>query len=105
MFDPSKLSEMMQQAQRMQDEMMQVLRGKTVEGTAGGGLVAVKFNGLYEVLNVRIDPAALAQADASLLSDLVRAAISNGISKVEEARAEHAQGLAQSLGIPGARLS
>lgn len=105
MLDPSKLAEMMQQAQRMQAEMTEELRKKNLEGTAGGGLVAVTLNGLYEVVKVRIDPAALKQADAPLLEDLVRAAISNATQKVEEARADHAQGLAQSLGIPGMRMS
>lgn len=104
MLDPTKLNEMMQQAQRMQDEMMAELRKKTVEGTSGGGLVAVTFNGLYEPTHVRIDPAALKQADAELLADLVRAAIANATQKVEEARAEHARGLAQGLGFPGLGL-
>jgi nucleoid-associated protein EbfC len=104
MLDPAKLTEMMQQAQRMQDDMMAELKKRTVEGTSGGGLVSVTFNGLYEPVSVRIDPAALKQADAELLADLVRAAIANAAQKVEEARAEHARGLAQGLGIPGMSL-
>jgi DNA-binding YbaB/EbfC family protein len=101
MFDPSKLSEMMQQAQQMQERMQQELKQKVVEGQAGGGMVKVQLNGLYEVQKVGIDKAAVDVNDLSLLEDLVRAAFTQALARVEEARVENARGMAGAMGLPG----
>ena len=48
----------MKQAKKMQERMMELqeeLAGKTVEATAGGGMVAVTVNGKFEVLSLRIE--------------------------------------------------
>ncbi len=101
MFDPSKLTEMMQQAQEMQERMQQELRTKTVEGSAGGGMVKVTVNGMYEVQSVSIDKAAIDPSDPTLLEDLVRAAVSQALARVEESRMENARSMAGSMGLPG----
>jgi len=101
MFDPSKLGEMMQQAQQMQDKMQAELKTKTSEGQAGGGMVKVQVNGLYEVLSVKIDKAAIDPNDVSLLEDLVRAAVGQALARVEEARMENARSMAGAMGLPG----
>jgi DNA-binding YbaB/EbfC family protein len=101
MFDPSKLGEMMQQAQQMQERMQAQLREKAVVGSAGGGMVKVSVNGLYEVLSVSIDKAAIDPADPAMLEDLVRAAVSQALAKVEEQRLENARAMAGTMGLPG----
>lgn len=100
MFDPSKLGEMMEQAKQMQDRMQAELKNRVVEGQAGGGMVKVEVNGLYEVTKVAIDKAAIDPNDPSLLEDLVRAAFTAALAKVEEARAENARSMAGAMGIP-----
>jgi hypothetical protein len=100
MIDPSQLGEMMRNAQEMQQKMQDELRARTVEGQAGGGMVKVTMNGLYEVSSVKIEPAVINKDDASLLEDLVRAAIHAAVARVEEARMEQARGMAGQLGIP-----
>jgi DNA-binding YbaB/EbfC family protein len=101
MFDPSKLTEMMQQAQQMQEQMQEALKTKIVEGQAGGGMVKVEVNGLYEVTKVAIDKAVVDPNDISMLEDLVRAALSSALGKVEEVRMENARSMAGAMGIPG----
>ena len=101
MFDPSKLSEMMQQAQQMQDQMQAALKTKVVEGQAGGGMVKVEVNGLYEVTKVSIDKGVGDPADVTMLEDRVRAAVSSALGKVEEIRMENARSMAGAMGIPG----
>src|SRR5205814_1307283 len=76
MIDPSKLAEMMQKAQQMQEQLQQELAQKTVVGEAGGGMVRVVLNGMMEVKSVKIEKAAIDPSDPTLLEDLVRAAIS-----------------------------
>jgi DNA-binding YbaB/EbfC family protein len=101
MFDPSKLGEMMQQAQQMQERMQAELKTKVSEGAAGGGMVKVQVNGLYDVVSVKIDKAAIDPSDPSLLEDLVRAAFGQALARVEEARMENARGMAGAMGLPG----
>src|ERR1043166_9700665 len=94
MIDPSKLAEMMQKAQQMQEQLQQELATKTVTGEAGGGMVRVVLNGMMEVKSVKIDKAAIDPSDPSLLEDLVRAAVSQAIAQAEEACAEHTRNTA-----------
>ncbi|MBI1948325.1 MAG: YbaB/EbfC family nucleoid-associated protein [Deltaproteobacteria bacterium] len=101
MIDPSKLQDMMREAQRLQERMQQELKGKVVEGQAGGGMVKVTLNGLLEVQSVKIDKGAVDPSDLTLLEDLVRAAVAQAIQRAEEARMEHTRSLAGNLGLPG----
>ena len=101
MFDPSKLSEMMAQAQQMQQRMQEELKTKIIEGQAGGGMVRVSLNGLLEVTSVKIDPAVVDRADVPMLEDLVRAALSQALARAEEARTENARAMAGNMGLPG----
>jgi len=99
-LDPSKLADMMRQAQEMQQRVQDELRQKSVEGQAGGGMVVVRMNGLYEVQSLKIDPKIVDPKDTALLEDLVRAAVSSCNAKVEEARLEQARGMASAFGLP-----
>ena len=100
MIDPSQIGEMMRQAQDMQQKMQEELRTRVVEGQAGGGMVRIVMNGLYEVASVKIEPSVVNKDDVPLLEDLVRAALHAAVARVEDARMEHARGMAGSLGIP-----
>ena len=105
MIDPSKLAEMMQKAQQMQEQLQQELATKCVVGEAGGGMVRVTLNGMLEVKSVKIEKAAIDPSDPTLLEDLVRAAVGQAITQAEEARVEHTRQMAGvlggGLGIPG----
>lgn len=100
MIDPSRLQDMMREAQRMQERMQQELKTKVVEGQAGGGMVKVALNGLLEVQSVKIEKGAVDANDVTLLEDLVRAAVAQAIQRAEEARMEHTRSLAGNLGLP-----
>lgn len=101
MIDPSKLQDMMREAQRLQERMQTELKAKVVEGQSGGGMVKVTLNGLLEVQSVKIDKGAVDPSDLTLLEDLVRAAVAQAIQRAEEARMEHTRSLAGDLGLPG----
>lgn len=57
-----------------------------VTGSAGGGIVTVELSGEYSLDSVHIDPAVVAQGDASVLEDLVLAAVRDGIERLAERR-------------------
>jgi len=100
--------DMMKHAQKLQKQMadmQETLAARTVEGTAGGGMVTATMNGRQELLSIKIDPEVVDREDVELLEDLVLAAVNNAM--------ENARGMMESemgrimpgglggLGIPG----
>lgn len=82
------MNDMVAQAKAMQSQLMQAqqnLQASSFTGTSGGGLVAVTVMGTGEVVDVKIQPAAIDPGDPEGLADLIIAA----------AHAAHAQVLAQ----------
>lgn len=82
---------LMKQAQKqmrdMQKRMKEVeddLRERVVEGSAGGGMVKVLFNGVGEALDVRIDPEVLKEETPEFLQEMILAAIRQGLKKANE---------------------
>ena len=81
------IAAMMKQAQAMQAKMQEVqdeVGQKTVEASAGGGMVTVTANGKGEVLSVKIDKSLLAEGDVEMLEDLVTAAVNEAHRRAEE---------------------
>ena len=79
------IAQMMQQAQRMQDNLKRAqeeLAVLEVTGSAGGGMVSVTLTGKMEVRRVHIDPSVL--SDAEMLEDLVTAAMNDAVNKANE---------------------
>src|SRR5580658_4574768 len=78
------LGALMQQAQRMQEELMRShakIAEKTVEASAGGGMVTVVVNGARELVSLRIDAQCIDPKDPQMLQDLVVAAVNQGLLK------------------------
>ncbi|HLT38784.1 MAG TPA: YbaB/EbfC family nucleoid-associated protein [Enhygromyxa sp.] len=77
------LSQLMQQAQHMREQMEYLQKGlaeQLVEGSAGGGMVKVTMTGAQQVTAVTIDPSAL-EEDREMLQDLIVAAVNSAIEK------------------------
>lgn len=77
------VSKLLQQAQRAQAEMQRALGELEAEGSAGGGLVTVRLNGLKELKGVRIDGTALQGEEPGLVEDLILAAWSEANRQLE----------------------
>jgi hypothetical protein len=94
----------MQQAQLMQQRMLEAqeaARQKTVEASAGGGMVTVVVSGGMEVKSIKIDPSVIDPKDAGMLQDLVVAAINQGLQKAQELMAAEMQSVTGGLNLPG----
>ena len=77
----------MKQAKKMQEKIASIqaeLESKTVEATAGGGMVTVVVNGKFEVLSLKIDKEVVNPEDVDMLQDLIMAAVNEGIRKAQE---------------------
>lgn len=90
------VAKLLQQAQRAQEQMQGTLAGIEVEGSAGGGLVRVRLNGLKELRGVTIDTGALAGEEVGLLEDLVMAAWEDASRRL----AEHTKKALGAMGLP-----
>jgi len=75
MADLQQLFQLSQQVQGRLQQLQSELAGRTIETTAGGGLVRVTADGRGTILGVTIDSGAFQERDAELLGDLVLAAI------------------------------
>jgi DNA-binding YbaB/EbfC family protein len=75
MADFQQLLQLGQQVQGRLQQLQTELAGRTVEATAGAGLVRVTVDGQGRVRAVHIDREAFEGRDAELLSDLVTSAV------------------------------
>ena len=96
------IAQMMQQAQRMQDNLKRAqeeLAHVEVTGQAGGGVVTVTTTGKMEPRRVHVDPSVL--GDAEMLEDLLLAALNDAHAK---ANAESEKRMAEAtagMKLPG----
>jgi DNA-binding YbaB/EbfC family protein len=82
MPQPPNLGALLQQAQKMQQEMMEAqekLKDERVEASAGGGMVKVVMSGDLELKSLAIDPDAVDPEDVDMLQDMVMAAINEAL--------------------------
>ncbi len=94
----------MKQAKKMQERMAQLqdeLASKTVDATAGGGMVSVTVNGKFELLSIKIEKEVVNPDDVEMLQDLVVAAVNEGIRKAQEMAASEMGKITGGLQIPG----
>jgi DNA-binding YbaB/EbfC family protein len=95
---------MMKEAQRLQREMERMqeeIAKKTVDATAGGGMVTVQANGKQELISIKIDPEVINKDDAQMLEDLVLAACNEALRKSRELMQQELGKLTGGLKIPG----
>ncbi len=94
----------MKQAKKMQERMtrlQQELELKTVEVSAGGGMVSVVVNGKFELVSLKIEKDVVNAEDVEMLQDLVMAAVNEGIRKAQEMSAAEMAKITGGLKIPG----
>ena len=75
-----QVQEVRERMQRLQEE----LGGRTVEGSAGGGMVVAVMNGRQELLDLRIEKEVVDPGDVGMLRDLVRAAVNDALARSRE---------------------
>ncbi len=98
------LGNLMKQAQMMQEKMQKVQEeaaAKTVEASAGGGMVTVTANGKMEVLSIKIEKEAVDPNDVEMLQDLVAAAVNEALRKAQDMMNEEMGKVTGGLGLPG----
>jgi len=101
-FDIGGLFKQAQQLQEKLTSVQEELGGRTVEASAGGGMVTAVVTGKLEVMQVRIDPSLLASpVDAEMLQDLVVAAVNDALRASRDLAEQKMAAVTGGLRIPG----
>ena len=90
------------QAQELQEKLanaQQDLAARTVEASAGGGMVTAVVNGKFELVRIRIEPSLLEKPDVEMLQDLIVAAVNEGVRAARRMIEEEMGKLTGGLGI------
>lgn len=99
-----KFNDMMRQAQALQEKLAKVqdeLAKKTVEASAGGGMITVVANGKQEIVSIRIDPEVVNPQEVEMLQDLVLAAVNEAQRKAQAMMAEEMRAITGGMQLPG----
>jgi DNA-binding YbaB/EbfC family protein len=98
------LGNIMREAQKMQAEMARVqeeAKKKTVEATAGGGMVTAVANGAGELVSIKIEKDVVDPEDIEMLEDLILAASNEAIRRAQEQVSEEMSKLTGGMQMPG----
>ena len=98
------MGNMMKQAQKLQAKMLKMqeeLAGRTVEASAGGGMVKVVANGRQQIVSIVIDREVVDPEDVDMLQDLVLAAVNDALAKSQEMVSSEMGKLTGGMNSPG----
>lgn len=98
------IGDIMRQAQMMQKKLADAqkdLEIRRVEGQSGGGTVKAVVSGSLELLDIKIDPAAIDPSDPAMLEDLVKAAVADAQRQAKAMRESEMGKLTGGMNIPG----
>ena len=101
MLGKGGMAGLMQQAQRMQENMKKAqdeIAAMEVEGQAGAGMVKITMTGKHDCKRVQIDAAVM--DDKDMLEDLITAAINDASRKVEQASSAKMGALGAGMNLP-----
>ena len=98
------MGNLLKQAQEMQARMAKIqeeLGQKTVQGSAGGGMVQVTINGQFNLTALQIEPSMIKADEKEMLEDLIMAAVNDGMRKAREMASAEMAKLTGGFKIPG----
>ena len=98
------IGNIMKQAKKLQERMTSLqneLALRTVEASAGGGMVSVLVNGQHELVSLKIEKEVINPEDVDMLQDLIMAAVNEGMRKAQEMASAEMAKLTGGINIPG----
>lgn len=95
-----KLMKQAQQMQKMMDQMEETLKKTVVESSVGGGMVNVKMNGKYEVVDIVISEEILKNEEPVVITDLLKSALNEAKNKVDNLNKEEMSKITGGIQLP-----
>jgi DNA-binding YbaB/EbfC family protein len=95
---------MMQQLQRMQQDMIQAqedLANEVLNVSVGGGAVTVEITGHQRIVSIKVSPEVLSSGDVDMLNDLLLAAVNEAIVSSQNRAKERMEAITGGVDIPG----
>jgi len=99
--DLSKMLQMAGEVKKRLGEVQSRLADSEYTAQAGGGAISATVNGKMQLTDIRIDKAVLADCDAEMLADLVKAAVGAAQEKAAAAAAEAMKEITGGMSLPG----
>lgn len=84
-----EVQKLKRQAEQIRDELEKI----EAEGTAQGGGVRIRMNGVQQVLEVKIDPSLVQAGNAPVLESLIQQAFQNAEERIQKIHRQKLQGL------------
>lgn len=101
MKNMGNIQKMLKTAKEMQEKLQREMAEMRIEGSSGGGMVAVVLDGSKNLVSLTINPEVVNKDDTEMLQDLIVAAFNDANAKVEEALSERMGAFGAGLKIPG----
>jgi hypothetical protein len=98
------MGNIMKQAQKLQSKMQKLqeeMAHKTIQTTAGGGMVKVVANGKQQIISIQIEKEVIDPEDVEMLQDLILSAVNDALAKSQEMVSEEMGKLTGGMNIPG----
>jgi DNA-binding YbaB/EbfC family protein len=97
------LAGQLQAAQQQMLEAQEALGDKTVEVSAGGGVITIVMTGHQKLQSITIDPEVVDPEDVEMLQDLIVAAVNEAVEASQKLAADEMGAITGGLGlnIPG----
>jgi hypothetical protein len=98
------MGNMMKQAQKLQSRMLKLqeeLADKTVETTAGGGMIKVVANGRTQIVSITMEKEVVDPQDVEMLQDMILAAVNDALAKAQEMVATEMGKITGGFNLPG----
>ncbi|MFZ1987233.1 MAG: YbaB/EbfC family nucleoid-associated protein [Desulfatitalea sp.] len=98
------MGNMMKQAQKLQSRMLKLqeeLADKTVETTAGGGMIKVVANGRTQIVSITMDKEVVDPQDVEMLQDMILAAVNDALAKAQEMVSAEMGKITGGFNLPG----
>ncbi len=99
--DIGKMMKVASEMKRKMPEMQEKLANTEFFADAGGGAVTAVVSGKLQLLDVKINPDVLADGDAEMLADLIKAAVSAAQEQAVAATKEAMAELTGGMDLPG----
>jgi nucleoid-associated protein EbfC len=99
-----QMKNIMKQAQQLQNKMARLqeeMAEKTIEASAGGGMVKVVANGRQELVSIHIEKEVVDPEDVEMLQDLILAAVNEALVQSQKMVSDEMNKLTGGMSIPG----
>ena len=98
------MNAMVKQAQKMQDEIVELqneIEERDFTATVGGGAVEVVVTGKKTIKSLTIKPEVVDKDDIEMLQDLIISAVNEAVNNVEQTTEEEMSKITGGVSLPG----